>query len=1097
MREVTGWYEDLSEAEGISQDAVRPLQKREFFDVELALTFMADHFPDEPVDCLWSMLSHYIVPRPGDAVMAGRLHRLGLLLGRYRSGSRWLRSLGEYDKLSERLRAFRRLPTRGQSEDGEAASARYRMRDPAALATRFELYRAVIDRPVPYAPPRVTRAAEPGEVYRFTNSFTGSDEMVAIPKFEIPVELRSLPLLTARRRRPVRLTPRMLRQAAQRMDRVLANRPDIPERNFAGRLRKVAFQPWSPEMSRFRTKPTGCSVRGLVHGIGLPNSGKTSYALIGTYAAVRRGHTVVLVLPSVSDCLQKTALFRALGVKAVPIFGSGSRFTHASGYWRGVLADHAPAFPSVADVAADYVSCNCLLEPFRDAPGGKRPPLPVKDFPCREKLLDAEDKQYNCPLLAICPVHRAEQEMAGADVWLTTPQALLVSWAQPVHARLRWLEAVQHWADLLIVDEADKVQQTLDAEFLQSQVLVAQGGSWWDQEVITAQNSLRATGRRPLEDRRAMEYYRFKGKADDEVNLLYNALLEPDKDGGSARLRKHLHETYFSGHSLFNDLARLLHGLSPNGEGPQEQEEKALEYYRKNFETFVFHTFDPVTGPLQAIVPDLENPALSEEELRKRVDAWLIDHARAAGGPEAERKLGRYLPFARHLLRAAYHTSLLGSSYLRMATIRPAVEPLLGLSRDEEFWSSRPPSDYDAFVPEALQGNMLAFQWLDNRAGSGDLRIFWVRGVGRWLLHHMHDLLAAEGIEGPNVLLLSATSWAGDSATYHVDVPVDFLLREPDEDREAIACSRFHFRPARTLDGRLVSPSGRLGDERQEAVRGVAASVAPPGGREGLLASVLERLPPQRRKALLVAQSGNDARTTAEYLVRGTAFTAQHVVKDAETPGPHGIQRRDVHRFGLSEHDVLTAAQLSIERAVNVLNADGVAAFGAEFFLSRQHPPPDELDLAMGLSNRSSMAKLLHPALAPASIARAAAELRKESRMDWHLLVGRPVVFRRLRGRAHRAFVWNSITSMWQTICRCIRGGQPVEVYFCDPAFAPRHARHDTAADTANTSILVAMERALRDKIRPSEPVDERDRAAAEVLYELMLQCLENMDWGQ
>jgi hypothetical protein len=1097
VREVTSWYGKLAKAAGISQETVEPLQEREFFALELGLTFMADHFPDEPVDCLWSMLSRYVVPCPGDAVMDCRLQRLALLLGRYGHEGRWQRSLGEYDKLPEQLRAFARLPAHRQGSGRGIAGIRYRMREPSVLADRFERYRGVLDQPVPYAPPKVSRVAELGRVYRFANSAAGYDEMVAIPEIDIPVELRSLPLLTVRRRRPVRLTPKMLRRAAQRMDRVLVERPDIPERNFSGRLRKVTFQEWSPKESRFLTRPTGCRVRGLVHGIGLPNSGKTSYALVTTVAAVKRGRKVVLVLPSVSDCLQKTALFQALGIKAVPIFGAGRRFTHASGYWRGVLADNAPAFPSILDVAADYVSCNCLLEPFCEAPDGQHPKRSIKNFPCREKLFDWEDKPYNCPMLSICPVHRAEQEMADAEVWLTTAQALLISWAQPVEARLRWLEAVQHWADLLIVDEADKVQQTLDEEFLQHQVLIEQGVGWWDREVIAAQRSLNTTAHRPLEDRRVAEYYRFKGKADEEINLLYRALLEPDEDGGSTRLRKHLHETYFSGHSLFIDLARLFHGLSPNSEGSEEREEEALEYYRTNFETFVFHTFDPVVGPLQAIIPDLDNPVLSDEKLRKRIDTWLLRHAIAAGGTEAVGKLARYLPFARHLLRAAYHTSVLGSAYLRMATIRPAVERLLDLSGDEKFWKSRPPSDYDALVPEALQGNMLAFQWMDNRVGSGDLRIFWVRGVGRWLLHHMHDLLAAEGIEGPNVILLSATSWAGDSATYHVDVPVSFLLREPEEDRAAIARSSFSFRPARTPDGWLASPAGLLGDERQEAVRAIAAFIAPPGGQEGLLSSVLAQLPQQRRKALLAGQSGNDARTTAEYLVHNTSFTAQHVVKDTENPGPYGIQRRDVHRFGFSEHDALTTAQLSIERAVNVLNPEGVAAFGATFFLSRQHPPPDELGLAMGLSNRLSMAQLLHPVIAPESIARAATELRQGSRMYWHLLVGRPVVFHRLRGLPHRAFVWNAITSMWQTICRCIRGGQPVKVYFCDPAFAPRHARHDTAADTVNTSILVAMERALRDRIRPSEPVDERDRAAAEVLYELMLQCLENMDWGQ
>jgi hypothetical protein len=112
------------------------------------------------------------------------------------------------------------------------------------------------------------------------------------------------------------------------------------------------------------------------------------------------------------------------------------------------------------------------------------------------------------------------------------------------------------------------------------------------------------------------------------------------------------------------------------------------------------------------------------------------------------------------------------------------------------------------------------------------------------------------------------------------------------------------------------------------------------------------------------------------------------------------------------------------------------------------------------------------------------------------MLLGRPIVFRWLKGIDHQAFVWDVIPQIWQTICRCIRGGEPAEVYFCDPAFAPRRAAREDVADTVRTSILIAMQQALRRKIRPVSPADPRDQQAAEVLYGLMLRCLERMDWG-
>ncbi|MEU6973511.1 hypothetical protein AB0A71_38490 [Kitasatospora aureofaciens] len=1090
---MTSWYEHLAEELEISKHTVEPLMVREFFAVEAALTFLADHFPDEPVDCLWALLSKYVIIRPDDSVLQRRIFRLRLLLGRYGTGSRWSRSLQEYDKLPEHLRAFVRLDgLPGDPYDQDPTdSRRYRMREPAVITDRLECYRSVLDEPVPYAAPRLKREAEMGKTYWFPNTLAGEDEQVYIPPVQIPAPLSFLPLLESRTRKPVDLPAELLQAAAERMQQTLKDFPHIEEQNFVRRLKKITYCVWDEPKGRFVERKTDCRFEGMAHGVGLPNSGKTSYALIATVAAVEKGYRVALVLPSVGHCLKKVTMFAALGIKAVPLIGVGGREGHEYGYWQGVFADTAPDFPSRPDPAADYVTVNCLLEPFRSAPGGRHLPLAGRDFPCRAKLRNGDGKKkFNCPLIPICPSHRATQEIADAQVWLTTPAGLISSWAQPVDGQLRWLEMFQHLIDLLIVDEADKVQQQLDKTFLQSQVLIREDDSWWDTEVINAQRSLGHTARLPFVDERVAEYYDAKALADRAANALYRIMLEPVS--GSAQLRQHLDGTYFSGHSLFIELARLLHGLNPNKRGGANREERALAYYRKNFEQFAFHTFSPsVEGPLGTIIPWLATPTLASQKFTDALNAWLL----AQAAQEAKKAVSRRLDYLRQLLRAAYQTSALGSAYLHMATIRPAVQYKLGLPGDEEFWRSRPPADYDALVPEAPQGNMLAFQWMTNRRNSGDLRVFWVRGVGRWLLHHLHDLLAPEGIEGPNTLLLSATSWAGHSSAYHVDVPVTFILREPEEDREAIARTTFHFRPARTLLGRPVSPAGKLGDERQDAVRQITAYVAGAGG-PSLLGSVLDSLPEGRKKALLVGQSKTDAETIAHYLVQHTPHSAQHVVADKTAPGRWGIQRRNVPQFGLGDQEALAAALLSIERTFNILNEEGIAALGAAFFLNRPHPPPTELDFPMGMANRQAMTKLLNPIVDPESIADAAQEIRNLGRGLWHIQLGRPIVFRWLKGMDHQAFVWDTIPPIWQTICRCIRGGEPAEIYFCDPAFAPRRAAREEAPDTVRTSILIAMQQALHRRIHPSSPANPRDQQAAEVLYGLMLQCLETMDWG-
>jgi hypothetical protein len=110
------------------------------------------------------------------------------------------------------------------------------------------------------------------------------------------------------------------------------------------------------------------------------------------------------------------------------------------------------------------------------------------------------------------------------------------------------------------------------------------------------------------------------------------------------------------------------------------------------------------------------------------------------------------------------------------------VEAILGLEGSSPVLFHRPPEDYAALIPDAPMGNILGFQYLrpsDDPNGPGDLRFFRCMGVGRWLILHLHDLFASDGLEGPHTLLLSGTSWAGTSPSYHVQVPVTGVLLAP------------------------------------------------------------------------------------------------------------------------------------------------------------------------------------------------------------------------------------------------------------------------------------------------------------------------------
>ena len=245
------------------------------------------------------------------------------------------------------------------------------------------------------------------------------------------------------------------------------------------RLGKLRLSLADPESGELRAGARELTIDGVEHVVGLMNSGKTTLTdLITVDGVLFRGKRVCQVVSSVGDVYAKVSFLRSLGIDAVPLIGRSSRGEHAARYWRTMVEEAAALIPdgvTPPDPAAAYANASCLLEPYRQVMRPDWEPLAVQDFPCRGRLREVgaeAPRPCDCPLLAVCPAQKALRDVADAQVWVTTPQALVGTKADPAEADVRWLEQVQHDMDLLILDEADAVQQVLDDRFVQEENLV-------------------------------------------------------------------------------------------------------------------------------------------------------------------------------------------------------------------------------------------------------------------------------------------------------------------------------------------------------------------------------------------------------------------------------------------------------------------------------------------------------------------------------------------------------------------------------------------------------------------------------------------------
>jgi hypothetical protein len=1070
VREASAWLGRLPKdlrAEGFPEQ-IMPVT--EFCRVELGLYFLTRHFPGEPVGVLQPVLSGYVRGcQDTEAIIRRVRHRMGDVARR----GYWRKLLNQYMRLPDSVRGFDRTddPARRVNDDTV-----FTVKPSSVCPDREDTYTAALADPLAYRPAGQHPLAEVGKRYEFTAA--GATEYVRFPS-QLPAP-GPLPLMSPaleRHREPWTVSfEQDLLPTARWIDERVASRPDIMNRDWERRLGDLIFSMADPSTGNLLDDQPGFTINGVEHIVGLMNSGKTTLADLVTVDGVKnRSKRVCLVVSSVGDVYAKVSFLRTLGIDAVPLIGRSSRSDHAARYWRTMVEEAAFLVPDEhhpADPAAAYANTSCLLEPYRQTMRPDWAPLRPEEFPCRGRMREVGVERApacDCPLLTVCPAQKALREVATAQVWVTTPQCLVASKADPASAEMRWFEQAQHHMDLMVIDEADAVQRVFDSKFVQDEELVATEKGWSHRMTGHTNTALAGTGMAPAADPDVGRWHEYLQIHQQAVFTLNRLALAPSAQG----LRNLLGGATFTAHSLFRQAARMLHSLPRAGdEGDKATEDAAEDFYQKHLQNLAEEPFAVTGHGLQAAVSEMTRLQRDDDAVHAALDEWIDTNATTAA--RADGYLERHRGLLRLVIEAAVWSARITTTFFEMGTLYPSVRARLQLPDEETFWLDQPPRDYRPMVPEAPMGNILALRWAPGRGGGALLQMLWVHGVGRWLLHHAHDLLACEGIEGPHVILTSATSWAPGSSFYHIPITPTAVLRQSEEDRQALLTSTMAVRPARSGgDADPIFVSGRQGGARADALRQMVTTLCEPvGGRHrSVIDELRDQLPPDRQQVLFVVLSGEDARVVATAVNTRTPYEALHVVPDASDPGKDGILRRMVAGFGLGTDDILVAAEMSIQRGYNILNSNATAALGAVIYLTRSHPPPSDLAFPLSLVCQLAMRHLQHPATAPPGEAEEIArQVRNEGRRLWFDVIGRPVRFRTIDDRHRTTFVANNLVPMSQTIGRSIRGNQPTHVLLCDAAFAERLAMADSASDTPRTSLVVATDALLTSLLNEPDP---------------------------
>lgn len=718
--------------------------------------------------------------------------------------------------------------------------------------------------------------------------------------------------------------------------------------------------------------------------VGMVGSGKSTLMKVLSYHLAKADKKVVLVLDTVSSVLEMCSYLSQFGVSVSPVIGRSGREKYID-----QVAKAQEKY--LQNEYSKYLTAPCIIDGMAKNKSDKSSAPMFGNEPCRSLMKNK--KHYNCPYMDICPAVRMYRDVYTSNVIVTTVQGLAA--IRLLGDNKLFLEYVLEQADLVIFDECDKVQKTLDEFFTPSASFdkFRQNAAALCSEAMNKETEA-LDGMEKNETGYIRKLMRSLGVC-MAVRKAISAY------GGTWRT---ILSRTFSAEILYQAICR-------ENQKNKYISDKSLEHMRR-VTIGLDHDKD---------IEHILKFALSEDDIKifsSDISDWLTDN-----NCKPDKTFSDHIKL--YLVVAAFDNYIreISDSYLFLPYERKTQQELT------DFLSTRFTAQ-QKILPSSAMGNLFGMK---NDPQKG-LILYRQYAFGRALMDRMPWLrLTEEGQPaGPNVLLLSGSSWADGCLQYHVNVPVKYLLEAEEWKRRKIAESKM-------IDlGTAIRVSGSGSEEREENLTEVIKKIM--GTIEAELRS--------EGKLLMIVNSYSEAQTAANYLSRllSNGKTVACMCREADEFDENMILRSEIVDFSDHTADIMVAPAQAIERGYNIVDKGGHSAFGSVFFLVRPMEVPDEIS--------SKCTKLngyieRHCVLSGKENAfDRAAKLRSEATKQWSLMERQGKMQLSSLDPVMKLDVTASlfvlILQIFGRLCRITDESKPApRVYFADGAF--RRSEKNTA----------------------------------------------------
>lgn len=633
------------------------------------------------------------------------------------------------------------------------------------------------------------------------------------------------------------------------------------------------------------------SINHVVNIVGMVGSGKSTLIKVLAFWANQNKKQIIIVVDTVTEVMNLWQYLHDLNINCSPLIGRGERLK----YINQIAKAGETCLPLQL---SQYLTNSCIIDGMDDT---REESMVYGKEPCYNLV---KGRKHLCPYFDVCSGTKMLRECYSSSVVITTVAGFAVS--RVGKNKELFLEMIMNQADIVVFDESDRVQKTLDQLFMPETSFDAYIAECADD----CSKYMRMTSQKREENRAAQYYDELQRQTVTVMSCVLKAL---NQDLGT--WNRIAYGDSFSALTLLDNLRDDEKYGIPQGiykelyDVIDQEDEQGLDnplrkLLRVSCQSTDFKVFDKMYS----------------EWLESKQDSFPRDKNRNISIiQDARIKLILCLIYFDHFIRE------LSDAYEACHETSYGQNDLFG------FLQSRF-QEQQRILPSALCGNLFGMK----RTDSQDIILFRQFAFGRSLMKDLPYLKTDVNgnAAGPHVVLLSGSSWAEGSYEYHINRPVNYIL-EADADKRAFLEKTSFF------ESGLPERVSGSGDNRIEMLKALTRKTAD---------SIIEEYDRKAGKILLIVNSYSQAEIVQQILQaelrkkQCNALVCRMVSDAINIANCEGtIRRGEVSKFAALPDSILIAPAMAIERGHNIVDETGHSALGAVFFMVRPMSVPDDV----------------------------------------------------------------------------------------------------------------------------------------------------------